>query len=94
MKELKIRGLNITLSEFFDVFEKSGCLFIPYGEAVKDLLLGSIKDTSPLKIEGASSCHINEACIVCFYFIFSHFILTLALIITKSVFAIESITTY
>ena len=62
MKELKIRGLNATVTELLDVLEKQGCLFIAYGEAVKDLLLGSIKDTSPLKIEGESTCDITKVC--------------------------------
>lgn len=60
MKELRIRGLNRTISEFLGVLEKGGCLFIPYGEAIKDLLTGSIKDTSPLKIEGESTCNVNK----------------------------------
>jgi hypothetical protein len=65
MKELKIRGLNATVEDFLSHLEKYGCLFIPYGEAVKDILLGTIQTSSPLKIEGESTCEISKIYQIC-----------------------------
>ena len=60
LKELRIKSLNTTFAEFLNLLEKNNCLFIPYGESVKDVFLGSIKETSPLKIEGESTCNAFE----------------------------------
>uniref|UniRef100_A0A914YS98 Uncharacterized protein n=1 Tax=Panagrolaimus superbus TaxID=310955 RepID=A0A914YS98_9BILA len=65
MKELKIRGLNATVEDFLNVLEKYGCLFIPYGEAVKNILLGTIQTISPLKIVGESTCEISKVYQIC-----------------------------
>ena len=64
IKELKIRSLNMTLDEFTNFLDKHNCLFIPYGESVKDIFLGSIKETSPLKIEGESTCDTFKVIVV------------------------------
>uniref|UniRef100_A0A7E4VD63 Aldo_ket_red domain-containing protein n=1 Tax=Panagrellus redivivus TaxID=6233 RepID=A0A7E4VD63_PANRE len=64
-KELKIRGLSTTVNDWLGFLEKSQCLPMIYGEAVRGMLLGSVKDQSALKLEVETTCDIATVYKLC-----------------------------
>ena len=55
-KELKIQGFDDTLVKLMQLLDSRDCFFMPYGDGVRNILIGTIKDVSMLKIAGETTC--------------------------------------
>uniref|UniRef100_A0AC35GQG6 Uncharacterized protein n=1 Tax=Panagrolaimus sp. PS1159 TaxID=55785 RepID=A0AC35GQG6_9BILA len=56
-KNLKIQGINSTFNEVLQILEQNDCFFVGYGSGIKNILLGTIKEKSLLKIAGETTCN-------------------------------------
>uniref|UniRef100_A0A0M3IGA6 Protein kinase domain-containing protein n=1 Tax=Ascaris lumbricoides TaxID=6252 RepID=A0A0M3IGA6_ASCLU len=62
MKSLRVRGLaDITVDDVIWKLESSGCMFLAWGDAVRDAILGR----NPIDIDGEAACTIQKVKDIC-----------------------------
>uniref|UniRef100_A0A914Y4N1 Uncharacterized protein n=1 Tax=Panagrolaimus superbus TaxID=310955 RepID=A0A914Y4N1_9BILA len=64
-KELKIQGLDTTLSTVIELLDQHNCYFVAYGRGVKNIIIGAVKDRSLLEISGETTCNAFKIYNIC-----------------------------
>ncbi|TMS35479.1 hypothetical protein L596_002875 [Steinernema carpocapsae] len=61
MKALPVRGLDATVDDVIRYFDDNNCLYLPWGAAIRDALIG----VEPVNIEGEISCSLDRLFDLC-----------------------------